>query len=75
MSITEEPWRLQAQAATLIDLGRHEQALEVLARATALDPEAVGPHMLRAGSLLALERNDEARRGRDERRRACAGVL
>jgi Flp pilus assembly protein TadD len=60
VTAAEGPERLQSEAQALIALGRNEQALEVLARASALDPEAVDPHLLRAQALLALERGDEA---------------
>jgi tetratricopeptide (TPR) repeat protein len=60
VNAAEEPERLQSEAQALIALGRNEQALEVLARASALDPEAVRSHLLRAQALLALGRGDEA---------------
>ena len=60
VNAAEEPSRLQSQAEGLIAVGRHEQALEVLARAAALDPEDARPHVLRAQALLALKRGDEA---------------
>jgi Flp pilus assembly protein TadD len=60
VSVAEDPVRLQAHAEALIDLGRPAEALPVLARASALDPDAMRPHALRASSLIALERYDEA---------------
>lgn len=61
MSVADDPARLEAHAEALIDLGRPAEALAVLARASALDPDAMRPHALRASSLIALERYDEAR--------------
>lgn len=60
MSVADDPARLEAHAEALIDLGRPAEALAVLARAAALDPDAMRPHALRASSLIALERYDEA---------------
>ncbi|MDX6677772.1 MAG: hypothetical protein QOE31_1824, partial [Solirubrobacteraceae bacterium] len=60
MSVADDPARLEAHAEALIDLGRPEEALAVLARASALDPDAMRPHALRASSLIALRRFDEA---------------
>jgi Flp pilus assembly protein TadD len=60
VSVADDPARLEAQAEALIDLGRPADALAVLARASALDPDAMRPHALRASSLIALDRYDEA---------------
>lgn len=60
MSPTDERLRLESEADALISLGRHEQALSVLAQATALDPDAARPHMQRARCLIGLKRYDEA---------------
>jgi tetratricopeptide (TPR) repeat protein len=53
-------WNLANHGAVLVALGRHEEALSVLARALTLEPGFAPAHAVQADALAALGRHEEA---------------